>query len=92
MWLFESDESEMTLASRRRRLTEALKCQGVAGLQMLQSSTCSICLEVFDDPVVLRGAGNTYCRECITEALASRPRDPLTNTHIVMLSFGAPYR
>ena len=45
---------------------------------------CPICTEPFVDPVSLRGSGHTYCRACITQALANQRRCPLSNARITI--------
>ena len=50
----------------------------------LDNMCCSICTEPFVDPVSLRGSGHTYCRACITQALANQRRCPLSNAHITI--------
>jgi hypothetical protein len=50
----------------------------------LDNMCCSICAEPFVDPVSLRGSGHTYCRACITQALANQRRCPLSNARITI--------
>ena len=50
----------------------------------LDNICCSICTEPFVDPVSLRGSGHTYCRTCITQALANQRRCPLSNARITI--------
>ena len=50
----------------------------------LDNMCCSICTEPFVDPVSLRGSGHTYCRACITQALANQRRCPLSNARITI--------
>jgi Tfp pilus assembly protein PilF len=50
----------------------------------LDNICCSICAEPFVDPVSLRGSGHTYCRACITQALAVQPRCPLSQARIAI--------
>ena len=33
---------------------------------------CSVCLDLYDDPLILSGCGHTFCRECITKHLQGR--------------------
>ena len=40
-----------------------------------QEVTCAICLELLDDPKSMPCL-HTYCKKCLMEALAKRPRDP----------------
>ena len=40
-----------------------------------QEVTCSICLELLDDPKSMPCL-HTYCKKCLMEALAKRPSDP----------------
>jgi hypothetical protein len=39
---------------------------------MADTLKCSICLDLYDDPLILSGCGHTFCRECITKHLQGR--------------------
>ena len=54
----------------------------------LDNMCCSICTEPFVDPVSLRGSGHTYCRACITQALANQRRCSLSNARITIPRHG----
>lgn len=41
----------------------------------LEDLTCSICLNIFTDPVMLV-CGHSFCRECITLSLSSQDQCP----------------
>ena len=69
--------------TKRQRLTAELE-QSAAGRHVLETVSCSICTEVFEDPVSPRGSVHTYCRACIRQALAVQPRCPLSNARIAI--------
>ncbi len=69
--------------TKRQRLTAELE-QSEAGRHVLETVSCSICTEVFEDPVSPRGSVHTYCRACIRQALAVQPRCPLSNARIAI--------
>ena len=69
--------------TKRQRLTAELE-QSEAGRHVLETVSCSICTEVFEDPVSPRGSVHTYCRACITQALAVQPRCPLSQARIAI--------
>ena len=69
--------------TKRQRLTAELE-SSAAGRQVLETVSCSICTEVFEDPVSPRGSVHTYCRACIRQALAVQPRCPLSNARIAI--------
>ena len=69
--------------TKRQRLTAELE-QSERGRHVLETVSCSICTEVFEDPVSPRGSVHTYCRACITQALAVQPRCPLSNARITI--------
>ena len=75
---------EAARPTKRQRLTQEFE-HHAEGRRTLETFSCSICSEPFDDPVSLRDSGHTYCRACITRALAVRPRCPLSNTPIDVL-------
>ena len=70
--------------TKRQRLVEEFEHQGAEGRRTLETISCSICAEPFEDPVSLRDSGHTYCRVCITQALANHARCPLSNAPIAM--------
>ena len=70
--------------TKRQRLVEEFEHQGAEGRRTLETISCSICAEPFDDPVSLRDSGHTYCRVCITQALANHARCPLSNAPIAV--------
>lgn len=47
----------------------------MASASYTEDLTCSICLKIFDDPVILP-CGHSFCRECITLSLSSQPQCP----------------
>ena len=59
-----ADAEENTRPTKRQRLNAEYSTAD------LDNMCCSICTEPFVDPVSLRGSGHTYCRACITRALA----------------------
>lgn len=67
--------------TKRQRLTLELESQPEEA-EILQEITCSICAEVFRDPVMIRSTGMTYCRACVTTALGVRARCPLSGTNV----------
>ena len=69
--------------TKRQRLTEELE-RSAAGRHVLETVSCAICTEVFEDPVSPRGSVHTYCRACIRQALARQPRCPLSNAQITI--------
>jgi tetratricopeptide (TPR) repeat protein len=69
--------------TKHQRLTEELE-QSEDGRHVLETVSCSICTEVFEDPVSPRGSVHTYCRACIRQALAVQPRCPLSNARIAI--------
>ena len=69
--------------TKRQRLTAELE-QSEDGRHVLETVSCSICTEVFEDPVSPRGSVHTYCRACIRQALARQPRCPLSNARITI--------
>ena len=69
--------------TKRQRLTEELE-RSAAGRHVLETVSCAICTEVFEDPVSPRGSVHTYCRACIRQALARQPRCPLSNARITI--------
>ena len=69
--------------TKRQRLTAELE-QSERGRHLLETVSCSICTEVFEDPVSPRGSIHTYCRACIRQALAVQPRCPLSNARIAI--------
>ena len=69
--------------TKRQRLTAELE-QSETGRHVLETVSCSICTEVFEDPVSPRGSVHTYCRACIRQALAVQPRCPLSNAQITI--------
>ena len=69
--------------TKRQRLTAELE-QSAAGRHVLETVSCSICTEVFEDPVSPRGSVHTYCRACIRQALAVQPRCPLSQARIAI--------
>ena len=69
--------------TKRQRLTEELE-RSAAGRHVLETVSCAICTEVFEDPVSPRGSVHTYCRACIRQALAVQPRCPLSNARIAI--------
>jgi hypothetical protein len=70
--------------TKRQRLVEEFEHQGAEGRRTLETISCSICAEPFEDPVSLRDSGHTYCRVCITQALANHARCPLSNAPIAV--------
>ena len=70
--------------TKRQRLVEEFENQGAEGRRTLETISCSICAEPFEDPVSLRDSGHTYCRVCITQALANHARCPLSNAPIAV--------
>ncbi|XP_048342914.1 E3 ubiquitin-protein ligase TRIM7-like [Sphaerodactylus townsendi] len=36
--------------------------------ELCQESTCSICLDLFRDPVLIPGCGHSFCRACLTQS------------------------
>ncbi|KAM9751937.1 nuclear factor 7, brain-like [Menidia menidia] len=54
---------------------EASKPEGAMASSYSEDLTCSICLTIFSDPVVLR-CGHSFCRECISLSLKSQPQCP----------------
>ena len=70
--------------TKRQRLIEEFEHQGAEGRRTLETISCSICAEPFEDPVSLRDSGHTYCRVCITQALANHARCPLSNAPIAV--------
>ena len=73
-----ADAEENTRPTKRQRLNAEYSTAD------LDNMCCSICTEPFVDPVSLRGSGHTYCRACITRALANQRRCPLSNAHITI--------
>jgi tetratricopeptide (TPR) repeat protein len=69
--------------TKRQRLTAELE-QSERGRHLLETVSCSICTEVFEDPVSPRGSIHTYCRACIRQALAVQPRCPISNARIAI--------
>ena len=69
--------------TKRQRLTAELE-RSEAGRHVLETVSCAICTEVFEDPVSPRGSVHTYCRACITQALAVQPRCPLSQARIAI--------
>ncbi|XP_040908146.1 nuclear factor 7, ovary-like [Toxotes jaculatrix] len=47
----------------------------MASVSYTEDLTCSICLAIFTDPVMLL-CGHSFCRECITDALSTQPQCP----------------
>ncbi|XP_063147342.1 E3 ubiquitin-protein ligase TRIM7-like [Candoia aspera] len=41
---------------------------GVPVLELLEEATCSICLELFQDPVLVPGCGHNFCRSCLARS------------------------
>jgi len=78
-----ADAADEARPTKRQRLTAELE-QSVAGCHTLETVSCSICTEVFEDPVSPRGSVHTYCRACIRRALAVRSRCPLSNVLIAV--------
>eukprot|EP00003_Mantamonas_plastica_P033268 TRINITY_DN940_c1_g1_i1.p1 TRINITY_DN940_c1_g1~~TRINITY_DN940_c1_g1_i1.p1 ORF type:complete len:433 (+),score=119.35 TRINITY_DN940_c1_g1_i1:41-1300(+) len=48
---------------------------------LVESLTCQICLEIFDDPVCM-ACGHTFCRKCIKQEMKSRQRCPLDRRNL----------
>ena len=78
-----AEAAESERPTKRQRLTAELE-QSAAGRHVLETVSCSICTEVFEDPVSPRGSVHTYCRACIRQALAVQPRCPLSNARIAI--------
>ncbi|XP_070593734.1 zinc finger protein RFP-like isoform X3 [Erythrolamprus reginae] len=58
-----------TLESGLQLQEEAAAMAGVASLQgFLEEATCSICLEYFQDPVLIPECGHNFCRSCLTRS------------------------
>ena len=64
-------------APKRTRLAQELKAR-VEGAVISTGLTCSICLNLFEDPHLLQGSSQSYCKDCITAALRARRTCPLT--------------
>ena len=45
---------------------------GPAIAQIIETLKCSICLDVYDAPMMISGCGHTFCRECIKQHLQGR--------------------
>ena len=78
-----AEAAEAERPTKRQRLTEELE-RSAAGRHVLETVSCAICTEVFEDPVSPRGSVHTYCRACIRQALARQPRCPLSNAQITI--------
>ena len=78
-----AEAAESERPTKRQRLTEELE-RSAAGRHVLETVSCAICTEVFEDPVSPRGSVHTYCRACIRQALARQPRCPLSNAKITI--------
>ena len=78
-----AEAAESERPTKRQRLTEELE-RSAAGRHVLETVSCAICTEVFEDPVSPRGSVHTYCRACIRQALARQPRCPLSNARITI--------
>ncbi|XP_034028010.1 nuclear factor 7, brain-like [Thalassophryne amazonica] len=53
----------------------------MASVSYSEDLTCSVCLTIFTDPVMLL-CGHSFCRECITESLKSQGICPLCHTAV----------
>jgi len=76
--------ADAAAAEEEGRLTKRQRLNAEYSNAELDNMCCAICTEPFVDPVSLRGSGHTYCRACITQALANQRRCPLSNARITI--------
>ena len=76
--------ADAAAAEEEGRRTKRQRLNAELSSAELDNICCSICAEPFVDPVSLRGSGHTYCRACITQALAVQPRCPLSQARIAI--------
>ena len=63
-------ESIDTMKMTENTMDDASEC--VPASAIADTLKCSICLDLYDDPLILSGCGHTFCRECITKHLQGR--------------------
>lgn len=55
--------------------------ENMASASLAEDLTCSICLSVFTDPVILL-CGHSFCRDCISVSLSKQPHCPNCRTPV----------
>lgn len=56
------------------------------------SFICGVCLDVLEDPVMIKECEHIFCRECITQILESRKPCPQDRKAFDSASLVKPYR